>query len=54
MLYLDSVSPQRIYQGIQKYIVIVLMKLSCSSPNDKLLTNIIFIVFWSKICMVSI
>ena len=45
MFYLDDGSLQNIYQDMQNYVVIGLMKLSCSNPSDKLIHNIICVVF---------
>ena len=39
---------------MKKYVVIFLMKISLSNPIDKLLTNIICVIFWGSMCMVSI
>ena len=48
-----AVSPQHPYQDMQKYVVVVLMKISRIKPIDKLVANIIGIIFWSNMCMVS-
>ena len=47
-------SPQHLYQYIQEYTVIVLTNISYITPSDKLIPNIIYIIFWMIICMVSI
>ena len=39
MLYLAAVSPQHLYQGMQKYVVIVLMKIYCSNQSDNIIPN---------------
>ena len=54
MLYLDYLCPQHIYQDMQKYVKIVLMKLYWSKPGENLPTNIIFIIFWGKIRLMYI
>ena len=54
MLYLASVSHQRLYQGIQKYVVIVLLNIQWIKLGDKIITNIICIVLWRIVYMVSI
>ena len=45
VLYLAAVSPQYLYQDMQKYVVIVLTKLSRRNQSDKFLTNCICIIF---------
>ena len=52
MLYLDSVSPPRLYQYMQKYVVIVLMKLDCSNQGENLIHDSICIIFWRNMCRV--
>ena len=54
MLYLASIKTQHLYRDIPNYIVIVLMKLSRINLSDKLLTNIICIIFWSKMFLMFI
>ena len=54
VLYLAAGSPQYLYQAIQKYVVIVLMKLYRSNSSDKFLTNRISIILWRKMCLVLI
>ena len=54
MLYLAAGSPQRLYQGMQNYVVIGLMKLPWSNTSYKIIHNIISIIFWRKFCLVSI
>ena len=54
MLYLTYWSPQHLYQDIQKYVVIVLMKLTWSNPSEKFLTDSICIIFWRNMCSMFI
>ena len=44
MLYLAAGTPQYIYQGIQKYFVIGLMKLYWSKPSENISLGIICII----------
>ena len=54
MFNLDTVSTQNLYQDMQKYVVIVFMKLSQINPSDKFFTKIIYIILWSNMCYVFI
>ena len=54
MLYLAYGSPRNLYQGMQKYVVIGLMKIYWSKPSDKIFTKSICIILWRILCMVSI
>ena len=54
MLYLAAGSPQHLYKGMQEYAVIGLMKIYWSKPSEKIITNIICIIFWKIVYMVSI
>ena len=54
ILYLDAGSPQHLYQGIQKYVMTFLMNLPWSKPSYTLVPNIICIVLYRNMCMVSI
>ena len=54
MFNLDTVSTQNLYQDMQKYVVIVFMKLSQNNPSDKFFTKIIYIILWSNMCYVFI
>ena len=54
MLYLANGTPQQLYMGMQKYVFIGLMKLYLSNPSDKIIPNIIYIIFWRIVYMVSI
>ena len=54
MLYLAAGSPQHLYKNMQKYVVIVLTKISRSNHSDKLLTNSICIILWSQMCLMFI
>ena len=54
MLYLAAGSPQHIYQGMQKYVLIGLMKLYWSKPSGKIILDIICIISWRIVYMVSI
>ena len=53
MLYLDSGSPQNLYQSMQKYVVIGLVNIYCSNMSYKIISNSICIIFLSIMCMVS-
>ena len=54
VLYLADRSPQHLYQGVQKYVMIGLINIYCSNPSDKIIPNSICIIFWSILYMVSI
>ena len=54
ILYFSAGSPQHLYQDMQKYVVIVLMKLLRISPSCKFFTNSICIIFWRNMCLVFI
>ena len=54
MLYLDSGSPQHLYQIMQEYVVIGLMKIYWSKSSEKIIPNSICIILWRIMCMVSI
>ena len=54
MLYLGAGLPHHLYQGMQKYFVIGLMKLYRSNSSDKIITNSICILFRRIVYMVSI
>ena len=45
MLHLAAGSHQHLYQSTQKYVVIVLMKIYWSKTSDKIISNIICIIF---------
>ena len=51
MLYLAYVSPQPLYQDMQNFVVMVLMKLVWSKQSEKIIHNIISI-FSEVICVV--
>ena len=54
MLYLTSGSPQHVYQDMQKYGLIVLIKVYWSNPSGKIIPNSISIILWRILYMVSI
>ena len=54
MLYLASVSLKLLNQVMKKYVVIGLMNIYCSKPSDKINPNIICIIFWRILYVVSI
>ena len=54
MLYLAAGSPQHLYQGMQKYVVIGLMNIYWINPSDKIFPNIICIILWCIMFIVSI
>ena len=54
MFYLAAGSPQHMYQGMQKYDVIGLMKIYWINPSDNIIPNGICIIFWRIVYMVSI
>ena len=54
VLYLDAESPQHLYQVMQNYVLIGLVKIYWSKPSEKIITNIICMILWSIIYMVSI
>ena len=45
VLYLTSISPQHLYQGVKKYVVIVSMNIYWSKPSENIIPNSIFIIF---------
>ena len=51
---MDAVLPRTIYQDMKNFAVVVLMKIYQSKWSDKISTNIICIIFWSNMYMVSI